>query len=86
MKEFEPTSTEENFAITLADNCKTHVEWLSVVRFGLKTLLENQLLLIEIITREAERQAQKTPGHTTADEVRQIFHELNLRLMVAQGQ
>ncbi|HYE73500.1 MAG TPA: hypothetical protein VEF04_09215 [Blastocatellia bacterium] len=74
----------EQFAVNLTDNCKMHEEWLSVVRFGLKTLLENQPLLIEIIAREASRQLERKnlQSLVIADEVRFIFEELELKLVI----
>ncbi len=83
MKDSVLSSTDENFAVSLTDNCKTHGDWLSVVRFGLKTLLDNQLLLVEIISREAQRQLEKSPdSHCIADEIRGIFNELGLQIVV----
>ena len=70
-----PIHESENFAITLTDKCKTHSEWLSVVRYGLASLLQNQPLLIEIIVREAVREIERVqaPSHVGADEPRPIF-------------
>lgn len=79
---------EENFAVTLTDQCKTHAAWLAVVLFGLGTLLENQPLLIEVITREAERECDRFnssiqgASHHPSDHVRNILGELGLRLVV----
>lgn len=75
------TDDPETFAIDLTDYCKTHEEWLCVVRFGLKQLLENQPLLIEIITRRACRMKEddKLESRVPADYARQIFEELGLR-------
>lgn len=72
----------ENFAIQLTDNAKNHDEWLSIVRFGLLTLLENPLLLMECIVREAERQKDQSGviDRHTADEARAIMEELGLRV------
>lgn len=74
---------KENFAITLTDSCKTHKEWLAVVRFGLGTLLEDQHTLIEVIVREAQREAAKHPQRRDADHAVSILKELGLRLEVA---
>ena len=72
---------DENFAVALAEKCETHQQWLSVVRFGLPTLvLVNQPLLMELIVREAERQAKNSSvlGRSPADEARVIMAELGL--------
>lgn len=68
----------ENFAINLTDSAKTHDDWLCIVRFGLKTLLEDQRLLIEVIVREAQRMHDRTgiEGRVVADEARVIMQEL----------
>lgn len=80
-----PIHEQENFAIKITDTCETHQEWLSLVRYGLYTLLQNQPLLIEIIVREAVREIERghVPGsHVAADEARRIFQELGLRFEV----
>jgi hypothetical protein len=76
------TTELENFAVELAAKTKTHEEWLSVVRFGLGTLLNNQSLLAEIVVAEATREAEKMPTHKASDEVAKILRELGLRLVV----
>jgi hypothetical protein len=77
----------ENFAIKLTDDCENHEAWLSVVRYGMGTLMDNQPLLIEIIAREATKQNERkgVKGRVIADEARQIFTELGLRIVPALG-
>jgi len=76
---------KENFAINLTDQCKTHDQWLTVVKFGMGTLLKDQHLLFEIIVREAEREAKRSgvDSHVAADHVASIMKELGLRLICA---
>lgn len=74
---------KDNFAIELTDKTKSHEEWLAVVRFGLGTLLQDQHILIEVIVREAQREAAKHPHHVAADHAASILRELGLRLEVA---
>lgn len=74
---------DDQFAFDLAKNTKSHDDWLAVVQFGMGTLLANQLLLAEIITAEATREAQKVPNHEPSDHVGPILRELNLRLSLA---
>ena len=71
---------EERFATNLAASTKTHDEWLSVVKFGLQTLLENQGTLAEIIAVEAAREAVKNdyPPHF---EMHRMMRELGLRFI-----
>lgn len=74
---------KENFAISLTDEAKTHDQWLCIVRYGLKTLLEDQQLLIEIIVREADRMRERAGlGHRkTSDDARVIMQELGLKFV-----
>lgn len=76
---------KENFALTLTDRCRTHSEWLAVVRYGMGTLLEDQRILMEVITREAmcelERAKKRTPVPYYIVVCR-ILQELNLHLEV----
>jgi hypothetical protein len=71
---------QENFATNLAANTKSHEEWLSVVKFGLGTLLENQGTLAEIIAAEAARESAKNnePPHF---EMHRMMRELGLRFV-----
>lgn len=81
------TNEQENFAIQLTNDCKTHEQWLAVVRFGLKTLLEDQTLLFEIIVREANRMHGRAgiAGRVVSDDARIIFDELGLRFYVQRA-
>lgn len=82
----------DNFAINLTDNCKSHGEWTDVMYFGMASLLLNQPLLIELMTREAERMSKRFNdsveglAHTPSDEIRQILVDLNLKLVVDNGE
>lgn len=73
----------DSFAVWLTDNTQSHGQWLSVVRFGLKTLLDAQPLLIEIICREAQREADRSNlgSHVAADHIGGIMAELSLKLV-----
>jgi len=39
-------------AIQLTNQTKTHKEWLSVMHFGMNTLLEEEITLIECVVTE----------------------------------
>jgi hypothetical protein len=80
------TNDMENFAIDLTDNSQSHEDWLSVVRFGMGTLLENQALFFEIIWREAEKQLKRkgVESRKLSDEAVQIFRELKLKVSVIE--
>lgn len=71
---------QERFATNLASSTKTHDEWLSVVKFGLGTLLENQGTLAEILAAEAAREAAKNddPPHF---EMHRMMRELGLKFI-----
>ena len=75
----------EQFAVDLTDKSPDHVAWLSIVRYGMGTLLENQPLFIEIIFREAVKQLEREnlPSRTVSDEARFIFEELQLQITSA---
>jgi hypothetical protein len=70
----------EEFAIELTDKCPTHKEWLMVMNFGMGTLVKNQLFLIELIFKEAERLAKlRSDAYTVIDGAVFICSELGLR-------
>lgn len=73
------------FANELIDHTHNHEHWVMMVKYGLKTLLDNQELLIELITREATIQEARFDGkHDPARDAgyyaRGIFAELGLTL------
>ena len=72
----------ESFAVNLTDQSETHDDWLSIVRYGLGTLTENQPLFFEIIWREVAKMQKRhgITGRVVADDARQIFQELDLRI------
>lgn len=76
----------DDFAVKLTDQCSSHKEWLGVVRFGLKTLIDDPQLLIEIITREACKEVVRSPCKTyvPSDFARTIMDELGLRFVVTE--
>lgn len=76
------TLTQENFAVELAASAKTHDQWIGIVNFGLRTLLEEPGLLAEIIVTEAIREAEKDPHIKPADKVASILKELGLRITI----
>lgn len=74
---------DEQFAVDLTDNTRDHAEWLAVMRYGLKTLLYNQPLLMELIVRESVRQRDRSgiESRVPADDARAIIEELGLRFV-----
>jgi hypothetical protein len=86
MSATKPTTEEEmhEFALNLAGQCSDHTAWLTVIRYGLGFLLDNQPLLIELITHEAGRLTDKAGAQgSVSTETRRIFDELGLKLVVA---
>lgn len=80
------TFEEEQFAIEITDQAgNDHQRWLGVVRFGLERLLQRPTLLVEIITREAERKNKRgTLAHRrVSDDAAEIFGELGLQITLA---
>jgi hypothetical protein len=72
--------TVETFAHKLAASCGTHTQWLSVMRYGLGTLLKDQQLLITLIDQEANREVRR--GATPEYALPRIFSELKLRVEI----
>jgi hypothetical protein len=77
----------EDFAVTLTDQAKTHGEWLSIVKFGLPTLMQDQKLLMEIIVRRAQvvcdQNKKHVPHRVVADDAWVIMDELGLKFDLA---
>ena len=80
---------QENFVVNLTDTCDTHEKWLSIMRFGLVTLLGQQRLLAELLVREAQRERERSaiPSHVVADHIAKIIakiiDELGLKFVLA---
>lgn len=73
---------DEKFASQLCNATKTHEEWLSVMRFGMSTLLGDQCVLIDLIFTEAVREKGRNDKPRNKQEVPaiiwEIFEELEL--------
>lgn len=74
------TQSVETFAHRLAASCGTHSQWLSVMRYGLGTLLKDQQLLITLIDQETNREVRR--GATPEYALQRIFSELKLQIAV----
>lgn len=74
----------EQLATQLCNSTKTHEEWLSVMRFGMNTLLGDQLVLIDCIFTEAKREKERADKPRNQQEVPviawEIFGELELKI------
>lgn len=72
-------------ATQLCNSTKTHEEWLSVVRFGMNTLLGDQLVLIDCIFTEAAREKERNDKPRNKQDVPaiawEIFEELELKIV-----
>lgn len=79
-----PTTADEieAFARSMALQCRTHAEWLVLMRYGLGFLVDNQPLLVELISGEAARETdrQGAEGSTAANLKAVILDELGLCL------
>ena len=82
------TCEQQNFAVTMTDQCTTHEQWLSVMRFGMGTLIEDSAFLVELIVREAERERDRTglSHRRTSDDAAAIFRRLGLRVVVCDAE
>lgn len=85
MSATKPTTNEQMrvFAQNLARECTDHTQWLAVIRYGLGFLLDNQPLLIELLTWEATKLANnKGAEGSMCEETRRVFDELGLRIVL----
>lgn len=74
----------ENFAVELTDKCENRVQWMSVMRFGLETLLKEPKLLMELVVRRASRELEESKSVTkvVADFAADLLSELGLKFVV----
>lgn len=74
----------EQLATKLCNSTETHEEWLSVMRFGMNTLLGDPLVLIDCIFTEAKREKERNDKPRNQQEVPaiawEIFEELELKI------
>lgn len=77
--------TNEPIALQLCRQTKTHEEWLTVMRFGMNTLLDDQLVLIDCIFQEAQREYDRKDKPRNSQDVQtiawEIFEELELKIV-----
>jgi len=66
-------------AVQLCQYAKNREQWFSVVRFGLSTLLNDPLILIECILIEAKREYE-LGDDTAASVILGILEELELKI------
>lgn len=69
----------QDFVFNLTANTKTHTDWLTVVRFGLTTLLKSQITLITVLCSQAARLAKENDS-LPCDELAGILSELGLQV------
>jgi hypothetical protein len=74
----------ENFAVELTDKCENRAQWLSVMRFGLETLMKEPKLLMELVVRRASRELAESQSVTkvVADFAADLLSELGLKFVV----
>lgn len=79
---------KEHVAKTLTANCGSHEEWLAIVRYGLQTLLEDQEIFIELLMREAQKEADRKGDDRPFAHIEyavEILAELGLRFVTTAG-
>jgi len=71
-----------DFIYNMDEQCSTHDDWLVFVRFGMPTLIKDQDVLVELIYREAMREAQRSgqDEFRPAEFMKAILDELGLHL------
>jgi hypothetical protein len=75
------TDQQQKFISDIDKQCQSHEDWLVLVRYAMDTLLKDQDVLIELLAREAVRQAgrSRAAGHLRVEELRTVMGELELR-------
>ena len=67
------TAEEEKFAISLMDQCNAdeREKWLSIMRFGMGTLIQNPKFLIDVICQRAKQEHEEKvkPSNWTVGEI-----------------
>lgn len=72
---------QRQFASALAAQADTHEKWLSIVKFGMQSLLNDQQLFVDIIGLEALCQQKRHDDiNTIGQELNDILVELDLRI------
>jgi len=75
----------ESTPIRLCNATKSHAEWLSLMNFGLHSLISDQLTLIECIFAEAAREKERNDKPRNKQELPaiawEIFDELGLKII-----
>jgi hypothetical protein len=75
------TEKQKQFVDGMIKACDNHEQWLSIVRFGLPTLLQDQPGLIELMQREAQKLSDQDKGESTpAPYLSIILDQLQLKL------
>jgi len=79
---------EQDIAIELTDKCTTQGQWVSLMQFGLGTLLNAPDVLMECIVRRAERMKTEAVVQTkcTADYAAGLMRELGLQFAMKDPQ
>jgi hypothetical protein len=74
---------QQEFVNELVRQSITHKQWLTVVRFGMNQLQQDQSFLFTLLKWEAERQHEREPKITTLDHLHHIMDELGLKFVVS---
>ena len=67
----------------LTAQCRSHADWLQVVRFGMGTLREHPRVLTEVVCAEAQRESARQGQTGPLHELKRICDELGLRFVAA---
>lgn len=74
----------ENFVFEMTDHAATKTDWLMIMRFGMNWFLRHQSLLVEVVVRRAEFEAERDsrPNVRASDFAASIFLELDLHFEI----
>lgn len=83
----EYTTDQENFFINFLSKAEIREDWITVMKFAMPTLIDNQQFLIEIMTQRAVREEKEAKRKIYAsDIIRELMDGLNLKFVVASPQ
>jgi hypothetical protein len=79
------TEQQQKFISQIDEQCQSHEDWLALMHYAMNTLLNDQDVLIELVTREAVRQAGRSreAGHLRVKELQAVMRELGLKFTLA---
>lgn len=77
------TDKQKKFVLDMDSHCQDHGDWLALMQFGMPTLIKDQRVLVELLHREAQREAgRESLRDSTGEYFMGLMDELGLRFVV----